>query len=73
MVLRVTFDVNVWVSNYLSLSRGHQGPAAQRLGQSAFDGHSMLGPVQPVISHVMLDTLQAVLMRIGLSDAPRRW
>ncbi len=65
----MTFDVNVWVNNYLSLSKGRQGYAAQRLIRSAFDGHCRLGPIQLIVSHVMLDTLQIVLMRVGLSDA----
>jgi len=61
--------VNVWVANDLSLSKGRQGSAAQRLVQRAFDGHCLLGPIQPILSHVMPDTLQGVLMRVGLSDA----
>lgn len=67
MVLRVTLDVNVWVNHYLGLSKGRQGTAAQLVVQSAFAGHCRLGPLQPVISHVMLDTLQEVLVRIGLA------
>ena len=68
VVLRLTLDVNVWVSHYLSLSRGREGSAAQRLVRSAFDGHCRLGPVQPVISLAMLDTLQEVLARVGLPE-----
>ena len=61
-------DVNVWVNHYLSLSRGRQGSAAQRLVRAAFDGHCRLGPIQPVVSHAMLDTLQAVLVRLDLPE-----
>ena len=68
MILRLTLDVNVWVSHYLALSRGREGSAAQRLVRSAFDGHCCLGPVQPVISLAMLDTLQEVLARVGLPE-----
>jgi len=69
MALRVVLDVNVWVNSYLCLSKGRQGSAAQRLVRGAFDGHCRLGPIQPIISHVMLDTLQSVLVRVGLPDA----
>jgi hypothetical protein len=69
MVLRVTYDLNVWVAHFLSLSRGRQGTAAQRVIRSALAGHCRLGPVQPIISHAMLDTLQGVLARLGLPEA----
>ena len=69
MVLRITYDVNVWVAHFLSPSKGRQGTAAQRMIRSAFAGHCRLGPVQPIISHAMLDTMQAVLMRCGLTEA----
>jgi predicted nucleic acid-binding protein len=61
--------VNVWVAHFLSLSKGRQGTAAQRVVRSAFAGHCHLGPVQPIISHTMLDTMQAVLIRCGLTEA----
>jgi len=66
VVIRVVLDVNVWVSHYLALSRGRQGSAAQMLVRSAFAGHCRLAPLQPVISHAMLDTLQEVLLRLDL-------
>ncbi len=62
-------DVNVWVSHYLSLSRGRQGSAAGQLVRSLFAGHCRLGPVQPIISYLMLDTVQEVLIRVGLPEA----
>ena len=68
MVLRLVLDVNVWVNHYLSLSRGREGSAAQQLVNIAFNGHCRLGPVQPIISHAMLDTLQEVLIRIDLPE-----
>jgi hypothetical protein len=68
MVLRVTYDVNVWVAHFLSLSKGRQGTAAQRVIRSAFAGHCRLGSVQPIISHTMLDTMQGVLIRRGLTE-----
>ncbi len=68
MVLRITYDVNVWVAHFLSLSKGRQGTAAQRVIRSAFAGHCRLGPVQPIISHTMLDTMQGVLIRRGLTE-----
>ncbi len=68
MVLRLALDVNVWVNHYLSLSKGREGSAAQQLVHASFNGHCRLGPVQPIISHAMLDTLQEVLVRIDLPD-----
>lgn len=68
MVLRITYDVNVWVAHFLSLSKGRQGTAAQRIIRSAFAGHCRLGSVQPIISHTMLDTMQGVLIRRGLTE-----
>ena len=68
MILRLTLDVNVWVNNYLSLAMGREESAAQQLVRSAFAGHCRLGPVQPVMSHAMLDTLQEVLARSGLPE-----
>lgn len=69
MALRLVLDVNVWVAHYLSLARGRPGSAAQNLVGCAFAGHCRLGPVQPVISHLMLDTLQGVLLRLALPGA----
>jgi hypothetical protein len=57
MVLRITYDVNVWVAHFLSLSKGRQGTAAQRVIRSAFTGHCRLGSVQPIIPHTMLDPI----------------
>jgi predicted nucleic acid-binding protein len=68
MILRLTLDVNVWVNNYLSLAMGREDSAAQQLVRSAFLGHCRLGPVQPIISHAMLETLQEVLARSGLPE-----
>jgi len=68
MVLRLLLDVNVWVNHYHSLSRGREGSAEQQLVQAAFSGHCRLGPIQPIISHRMLDTLQDVLIRIDLPE-----
>ena len=63
-VLRLCLDVNVWVSYYLALARGHGlDTAAGGLAGAAFDGVCCLGPVQPVVSHAMLDTLEHVLRR----------
>ncbi len=61
-------DVNVWVNHYLSLSRGQARSAAQQLVQMAFDGHCRLGPLQPIISHAMLDAMQVVLVRLDLPE-----
>lgn len=68
MPLRVLLDVNVWVNHFLSLSRGKAGSAASQLAGAAIDGHCRLGPMQVIASHAMLDTLQGVLERIGLSE-----
>ena len=68
MVIRLALDVNVWVNHYLSLSKGREASAAQHLVHAAFKGHCRLGPVQPIISHAMLDMLQDVLVRIDLPE-----
>jgi predicted nucleic acid-binding protein len=68
VILRITVDVNGWVSHYLSLSKARPDSAAQRLVRSVFSGHCRLGPVQPIISHLMLDTLLGVLTRLGLAE-----
>jgi hypothetical protein len=69
VVLRVMLDVKVWVSDDLGLSRGRRESAAGQLVRTVFDGHCRLGPVQPIISHAMLDTLEEVLVRVGLPEA----
>jgi len=68
MILRLTLDVNVWVNNYLSLAMGREDSAAQQLVRSAFLGHCRLWPIQPIISHAMLETLQEVLARSDLPE-----
>lgn len=68
MALRVLFDVNVWVSHFLSLSRGKPATATGQLVRAALEGHCRRGPMQVIASHAMLDTLAGVLERIGLSE-----
>lgn len=68
MVLRLALDVNVWVNHYLSLSKWRERSAARDLVHIAFNGHCRLGPVQPIVSHAMLDTLQEVLVRLEMPE-----
>jgi predicted nucleic acid-binding protein len=68
MILRVVLDVNVWVSHYVSLMKNRRESAAQALVRASFAGQCRLGPVQPILSHLMLDTLRGVLLRLGLPE-----
>jgi predicted nucleic acid-binding protein len=68
VVIRLTLDVNVWFNNYWSFAHGKTGSAAQHLVKSCFEGSCRLGEIQPIISHLMLDTLQSVLVRQGFSE-----
>jgi predicted nucleic acid-binding protein len=68
VVIRLALDVNVWVNHYLSLFRGRTGSAAQQLVASSINGSCRLGEIQPIISHLMLDTLQGVLVREGMPE-----
>lgn len=61
--MRILLDVNVWVNHYLALVRGRTTSAATGLVRCVTDGRSAIGPLQLVISHVMLDTLHDVLCR----------
>jgi len=65
--LRVILDVNVWVANYLGAVRGRAGTTSQRIADAVFAGHCRLGPIKPLISPAMLDTLQGVLEENGLT------
>jgi len=67
MVIRLTLDVNVWFNNYWSLSRGKTGSAAQRVVAACIAGSCRFGDIQPIISHLMLDTLEGALVRKGFS------
>lgn len=60
-------DVNVWVSYYLEVAanRDRKGPV-RLLVEAAFDGVCRLGAIRLVISHRMLDTLEASLSRKGI-------
>jgi len=65
--LRVLLDVNVWIANFLARAGGRRGTAVQKIIAAVASGRWGEGgrPVQLVISHDMLDTLVAVLRRIG--------
>jgi len=66
-MLRLCLDINVWVSRYLAIARGREHTAACDLADAVFAGACRLGPVQLVVSHAMLDTLEMVLRRIPVT------
>jgi predicted nucleic acid-binding protein len=67
-MLRLCLDVNVWVSSYLAAARRPDiVTAAGGLTRAAFTGACRLGPVQLVVSHAMLDTLELVLRRMPVT------
>jgi predicted nucleic acid-binding protein len=61
-VLTVVLDINVWVANFLAAARGRDGTSCQVLVETLINGQSRLGPVASRTSHLMLDTLEAVLV-----------
>ena len=65
--LRVLLDVNVWVANLIAHERGRRGTAVQRIIAMVAGGRwgEEGPPVQLVISHEMLETLETVLSRRG--------
>jgi len=62
-MLRVVFDINVWVANTLAALRHRDGTSCQRLVESLIIGQCRLGPLASNISHAMLDTFETVLER----------
>jgi len=67
-MLRLCLDVNVWVNHYLAaVYRPDTVSAAGGLARAVFAGSSRLGPIQLVVSHVMLDTLETVLRRLPVT------
>ena len=69
MALRLCLDVNVWVNYYLAIARGRGlNTAASGLADAAFAGTCRLGPVQLIVSHAMLTTLELVLRRMAVTE-----
>ena len=69
MLLRLCLDVNVWVNYYLTTARGRGlKTAASGLTAAVFAGACRLGPVQLVVSHAMLNTLEFVLRRMPVTE-----
>lgn len=65
--LRIVLDVNVWVNSFLASYRGLPSSAAQRLTAAVVAGQCRTGALDLLVSHVMLDTLEGVLERCGVS------
>ncbi len=64
-MIRLCLDVNVWVGHYLTTVRRPDLPGAVTgLARAAFAGYCRAGPLQLLVSHAMLDTLEAVMKRI---------
>jgi predicted nucleic acid-binding protein len=69
MPLCLCLDVNVWVSYYLATARGRGlNTSASGLAGAMFAGACRLGPVQLIVSHAMLDTLERVLRRMPVTE-----
>jgi predicted nucleic acid-binding protein len=67
-MLRLCLDVNVWVAHYLAVVRRPDSvEAAGVLARSALARACPLGPVQLILSHAMLDTLEFVLRRMAVT------
>lgn len=67
--LRVLLDVNVWVANLLATERGRRGTAVQKIVAMVAAGRwgDQGREVQLVVSHEMLETLEAVLQGKGVT------
>jgi len=59
--LRLCLDLNIWCANLISIRKGKQNTASQRLVDMVRQGTCGLGPVQLVISWGMLNRLRRVL------------
>jgi predicted nucleic acid-binding protein len=69
VALRLCLDVNVWVNYYLAIARGRGlNSAASGLTHAVFSGACARGPVQLIVSHAMLDTLERTLRRIPVTE-----
>jgi predicted nucleic acid-binding protein len=67
-MLRLCLDVNVWVNHYIAAARRpDRVSAAGGLARATFAGSCRIGPIQLVVSHAMLDTLEAVLRRLPVT------
>lgn len=67
--LRVLLDVNVWVANLLATERGRRGTAVQKIVAMVAAGRwgDQGREAQLVVSHEMLETLDAVLHGKGVT------
>jgi predicted nucleic acid-binding protein len=64
-VIRLCLDVNVWIGHYLTaVRRPHPPGAVSGLAQAVFAGAYGVGPIQLVVSHAMLNTLELVMKRL---------
>lgn len=64
-LIRLCLDVNIWIGHYLTAARHPHAPGAvSGLARAVFAGSCRCGPVQLVVSHAMLDTLEAVMKRL---------
>lgn len=61
--LRLCLDLNIWCANLISIRKGKQNTASQRLVDIVCQGTCELGPVQLVISWGMLNRLRQALVK----------
>ena len=64
---RWCLDLNIWCAAFLADIKGREGSACQNLIKIVQEGDCVFGSVQLVISWGMLNRLQTVLIRLGIS------
>lgn len=67
-VLRWCLDLNIWCAALLADIKGSQDSACQNLVEIVRNGRCEYGEVQLIISWGMLNRLQSVLVRLGISE-----
>ena len=65
--LRLCVDLNIWYAWYLAEANGRNNTTFQKIIEAVQDGRSAAGPIQLIISHIMLSRLMDVLIRKGAS------
>ncbi len=71
-ILRLALDVNVWISYALAVRGGRMGTFPQALVEFVSAGQMGARPLQLVVSVEMIDTVERVLERLGISPAASR-
>lgn len=64
---RLCVDLNVWMAWVLSRAKGRRDTAAHVIAEAIEEGRSALGPIQLIVSHVMLSRLVDAMIREGFA------